>query len=215
MKKIVLFCLLFADFGKQKALSGISLFHLPHLFGEEISLADLEEKRRALASERSRLEESVLAHLSQCRLPKKVQEAIIQEKPSEEKPTEPPLEELAIPTNVQNTAFLAGRWLCATGLFNSKTQEPVQVEFVFDAEGQGIGTIFEKNDVCTGKASAKLDDSDGLVIAHEILSCQASKAQYEANTILCRKNDQGKTACQGRNTDGDPWNAVFLKIREP
>ncbi|MCR4666323.1 MAG: hypothetical protein K5657_03405 [Desulfovibrio sp.] len=207
---LLLLLLLFCDFGPLKALSGKSLMQMPPIFYEDLPMGDLEERRKMAENERQMLEEKLLAHLSQCRLPKKAEEALTQAAngvPGKN------VEELAIPQNVQDTSFLMGRWLCATGLFNSKTQEPVQVEFVFDRDGKGVGTIFEKHDVCTGLAHAALEDGD-LRITHEKLLCQKSGALYNANTILCHKNELGKTACHGKNLDGEPWNAVFLKIRE-
>ncbi|MCR5814613.1 MAG: hypothetical protein K6G15_09005 [Desulfovibrio sp.] len=212
--------LLFADFGRQKALSGMSLGHLPSLMSaDEIRERGLQLKLLALDHERLELEEQALQLLAACRrgdLPKPtgiLPPITQQEKPKPDVPPallpEAPKEELVIPENVKDTGFLAGRWLCATGLFNSHTQEPVQVEFIFGSDGQGTGHIYEKNGRCSGPARASFQDNV-LAIEHDALVCEGGSS-YRANTIECRKS-MGKTECHGINADGGQWKAVFLKL---
>ena len=122
-------------------------------------------------------------------------------------------EELTIPDNVQDTSFMQGRWLCHTGLVNSKTLEPVQVEFIFDNLGQGTGTVYEKDDRCTGKAQASFENNI-LHITHNNLICSKRDGAYVKNKINCKKNDLGKTECFGENTDGSSWDATFYKFKD-
>ena len=213
---LALALLLFGDFGRQKALSGLSLFSLPSLMHED----DVRERAitlnlLALDHERLELEEKTIFLISQCRRQDLPQPKGLVPVPKVEEPARIPVqseaakEELVIPENVKDTGFLAGRWLCTTGLFNSRTQEPVQVEFVFGADGQGSGHIYEKSGRCSGPAKASLQDSV-LSITHEALVCE-SGASYRPNTIECRKS-MGKTECHGINAGGGQWKAVFLKL---
>ncbi|MBQ9536288.1 MAG: hypothetical protein IJU79_00700 [Desulfovibrionaceae bacterium] len=159
----------------------------------------LREEIAALETQRSTLEDKLNAHLLNCNTKPKA-------------PTPKATEELILPEHASDTSFMQGKWLCATGLINSTTLEPVRVEFTFDAKGKGIGRIYEQNDLCEGPAEAKLEDMS-LHITHAKLQCQRTDSSYAPNNIYCQKNDLGKTACYGKNTDGDQWNAVFLKIK--
>ena len=201
---LLLFCLLFADFGPRPALSGRTLLQLPALPGTFRAETENDRRIGVLEEELRVLEQSVVTHIAAC-----VSEPAQSVSPPLLEPTR---EELVIPKDVHDTSFLTGRWLCATGLFNSKTQEPVQVEFVFDAQGQGKGNIYEKNEVCSGSAQAVLKDGV-LKIEHDALLCAKSRSSYSPNAIVCT-NVQGKTECRGRSTKGDDWSAVFLKLKE-
>ncbi|MBO4335686.1 MAG: hypothetical protein J5846_07625 [Desulfovibrio sp.] len=216
---LALLLLLFCDFGRQKALSGLSFWRLPSLMSEDDARERGQELRLlALDHERLELEEQALQLMAACRrsdLP--VPEGILpRTPPAVPPPLEPsavlpetPKEELIIPENVKDTSFLAGRWLCATGLFNSRTQEPVQVEFIFGSDGKGSGHIYEKSGRCSGPARASMRDNV-LAIEHDALVCPGG-ANYRPNTIECRKS-MGKTECHGVNAEGGQWKAVFLKL---
>ncbi|MBQ7617888.1 MAG: hypothetical protein IJS50_03340 [Desulfovibrio sp.] len=197
---LLLLLLLFADFGRQKALLGLSLLSLPGFSGE--NLKDKELAIEALEAEISELTPKLLGHLASC--PSKLPPP---------KPLEPSVkrEELVIPENVKDTSFLKGRWLCATGLYNSRTKQPVQVEFIFDDNGEGLGRVYEPNDRCTGRAKAELK-GEILQIEHDVLQCEKNNSRYNRNTIACTKAE-GKTQCLGQTADGSTWRAVFLKLQ--
>ncbi|MBQ7456337.1 MAG: hypothetical protein IJS54_01800 [Desulfovibrio sp.] len=180
--------------------------------------SDLLDKEAVLSSEyakkeeaRKHLEDAILLHMAQCRtrLPETAKHK--DPLPSAAPVTKPDV--LVIPDNVKDTSFLSGHWLCATGLINTKTQEPVQVEFLFDRKGKGLGRVYEKDNVCEGEAKALMAASI-LRIEHEPLVCQKGGGSYAPNTIQCEKHANGETACTGKSATGFSWDAVFVRIKD-
>lgn len=216
---LLLLVLLFSDFGKMKALSGHSYLSLPSLFApEEEKEAALSLRIHDLDAERIRLEGQAQALIAQCRrkMPSPSQEVPEQRSTAPSKPVTPIeqiKEQLVIPDNVRDTSFLRGRWLCDTGLVNAKTNQPVTVEFVFDAKGVGAGRIYEGDDVCVGAARATLDKGV-LHIEHDPLRCAGSDSAYTANAIECRNTERGATECRGRSSHGTKWKASFLRLHD-
>ncbi len=200
---LLLLLLLFSDVGSIRSLSGTAFLHLPSLLAEdEAREKELLKKRHDLEEERRLLEARAVEHIARCRAAKI---------PPAGTARAPRKEELIIPENVKDTSFLTGRWLCATGLFNAQTQEPVKVEFVFNSEGKGQGHIYQKDDLCSGKASAILKDG-ALAITHEELRCSKGENAYAANEIVCRNTASGRTECRGKSSGGMEWNAFFLRL---
>ena len=206
---LLLLALLLTDWDGSAILKDKTLFTVHDLW----KIPACEQVEELKADIRKLQEKLVLAerelqkHIAQCS-PKPL---TIKETPP--KIAEKPKEELYIPDNVKDTSFMHGRWICDTGLINSQTHEPVQVEFVFDAKGHGSGTVYEKNDRCTGKAEATFEKNI-LHIQHDNLVCQQTKGQYIKNKIDCKKNEFGKTECAGVNADGTSWDATFYKITD-
>ena len=201
---LLLLLFLFADVGSIRSISGVTALTLPSLFAqEEAREAELRSKRQELEAMRKELEQRVLEHIALCRPKKK----------AETRQSEPAKEALVIPENVKDTGFLRGRWRCATGLYNAQTQEPVTVEFVFNKKGEGVGRIFQREDVCSGKATARLVDGV-LHISHDTLRCAKSEGAYAPNEISCKNTGAGQTECRGRSAGGLEWNAFFLRLLE-
>ena len=198
---LLLLALLCTSFGTWKPLSGLALFHAPALPFSSISTPELEARQRenaALEADIDALRAKVETHAAQCR----------PEQPAP--PAQPAIrEELVIPEKTQDLAFLHGRWRCETGLVNSRTNDPIVVEFQFDAQGRGRGTVYEKDDQCRGEAQATLD---GEVLHITLGQQQCGKDEtYTRQTIDCR-NDNGAAQCQGRNEDGTAWDAQFFRL---
>ncbi len=203
---LLLLLLVFSDIGSIRALGGYASLHLPSLLEEdEARERDLLKKRHELEEELRLLEKRLVEHIAQCR------RALPPAGTAVPPAVASPKEELVIPENVSDTRFLKGRWLCATGLFNSMTQEPVKVEFVFDDEGKGHGHIYQKDDLCRGKASAAMKDGV-LAITHEALRCSKGGNTYAPNEIECRNTSSGRTECRGKSSGGLEWNAFFLRL---
>lgn len=197
---LLLLLLLVSRIGQVPAFSGHSLLHFPSFLEKTCELnAQLEYRIQDLEMELLEVQKKLDAHMKMC-VPKV----------AEKKPLPRVKDELVIPNEVKDTRFMRGEWLCDTGLVNSKTGEPVRVKFSFDDMGKGEGIIYEPNDVCRGSASVKMEDN-ALRIHHDALRCAKTKSSYEKNTIICRKNELGKTECHGMNADGHRWRALFYK----
>lgn len=195
----LLFWLLFASFGGLPALSGLSLWHvgLPDFMDSPDELEKhLAQEEGAARQDLDKARERLEIHAADCK-----------------RTAEPmPPESLRIPEKADNPAFMAGRWLCSSGLVNQKSHERVQFEFFFDARGSGSGVVHEKNDACKGAASA--DVSGGVLrVRLEPQVCQKSGAIYSSLEIECRETGGGKSQCRGQNHDGSHWDATFSRIR--
>lgn len=203
---LLLLWLLFTSFGGRPALGGTALFHapLPSFCRADQTLADtlasLEEESAALEMAVEDLRARLEAHMAQCR-------------PESAQRTPPPAdpELLVIPEKATDMSFLQGQWRCETGLVNNRTKEPVVVEFSFDASGEGTGGIFERRRACTGAARGSLTPDGTLRIRLEEQKCGGGAA-YTAQEIICR-NREGRADCHGRNADGSPWDAHFIRKR--
>ena len=117
--------------------------------------------------------------------------------------------ELVIPEKADDTSFLAGQWLCRTGLANARTREPVEFAFEFGADGRGRATVFEKDDRCGGDAIAQLQNGE-LRITVGPQKCGQSGAVYSALSIICRGSGTN-THCSGTHEGGGGWDANFEK----
>ena len=194
--------LLFTSFAGLPALSGTAFFHLPgpdFLKAPEGPQKEIEERGAEIENLRQRVTE----HAALCRKAEPVA-------PAPENPAQ--AEQLVIPENASDSAFMAGRWRCDTGLANKRTGEGVVFEFAFDASGKGQGIIHEKRDRCTGDATAHFRDG----VLHIDLGpqhCENSASSYAAVSIDCRATPGGASQCVGTNDDGTRWDADFRRVR--
>lgn len=203
----LLLWLLLTSFGGRPALGGVALFHAPlppFCRADQAKIADtlasLERENAALEKELETLRARLEAHMAQCR-----------PEPAPETPPGAEPEGLVIPEKSADMSFLQGQWRCETGLVNNRTKEPVVVEFSFDASGNGTGGIFERRRACTGAARGSLTPDGTLRIRLEEQKCGGGDA-YTAQEIVCR-NKEGRADCRGRNADGSPWDAHFIRKR--
>lgn len=210
---LLLLFLLFASFGPLPALSGYPLFHVP--LPEALSLepdnsARINELRGQIDALRARLEK----HAALC-LPNKAAPAApaavkAPPEPTIKKPPSP--QDLVIPENASDAGFMKGRWLCKTGLVNTRANEPVQMTFSFDENGKGEASIIEKDDQCRGRAQASILGRS-LHIETEELLCSRKPNAYAPISIDCQNAEGSAAQCHGKNQDGSDWSAVFVKLR--
>ncbi|MBD5538473.1 MAG: hypothetical protein HDQ94_00505, partial [Desulfovibrio sp.] len=189
--------LLFTSFAGLPAPSGTAFLHFD---GPDFLRAPASPQKEieARSAEIESLRQRVSEHAALCR---------------KTEPAAPKAEnQLVIPENASDPAFLAGRWRCDTGLANKRTGEAVVFEFAFDQNGKGQGIIHEKRDRCTGDATAHFRDG----VLHIDLGpqrCQNSSGSYAAVSIDCRAVPGGQSQCVGTNDDGTRWDADFRRVR--
>lgn len=199
---LLLFMLLFGSFGPLPALSGHTLFNLP----DGGILPKAESRKEEIAELKSRidaLKKDVEQHAALCVPPKAKAE-----KPK----TQAAPETLVIPEDAEDASFMEGRWLCQTGLANTRTREGVKVAFSFGANGLGEAIIIERNNQCKGPARASLENGN-LHIDIDELRCQRPGVSYGKMAIDCENSQGNSTFCKGMNSDGTTWDAVFHKMR--
>lgn len=198
---ILLLLVLCTSFGSEPSLSGVDLFHGPQLpFVKDDDSAD---RIAALEREIAELNGKLRDHAAMCK-PAPVAEA--------PRPKAAPKQELVIPPKAEDTSFLEGRWLCKTGLANSRTGEPVQFAFSFGRDGQGDGVVYEKNDQCAGLSRAHLRNGV-LQIDLDQQKCQKQNNRYGPIRVICQNAHGQNTECTGFNEDGTQWTATFRKIK--
>lgn len=203
---------LFTSFGGAPPLAGKTLFRAPALFDKPVSRSDeLAALQGEVDELRARAEKRAALCVPQ---PKP---APVAEAPAP-KPApggvRPPVAEpgagLVIPKKAEDASFLAGKWLCDTGLANMRTGEPVEVLFEFGPDGRGKAAIIEKDDRCIGDANARMRDGE-LDINVTDLECDNSGASYQRMNIVCRDAGAGSSICEGASPGGKSWSARFKK----
>lgn len=195
--------LLFTSFAGLPAPGGTAFLHLPgpnFLAAPPDFQKDIDQRNGEITD----LLHRVTEHAALCRNSSVAQATA---------PTTPaPENQLVIPQNTSDTGFLAGRWLCDTGLANKRTGEAVVFEFAFAASGKGQGIIHEQNDRCVGDATAQFRDG----VLHIDLGpqqCENSSTGYARVSIDCRTSAGGESLCVGTNDDGTRWDADFRRVR--
>ncbi|MDR2821309.1 MAG: hypothetical protein LBB60_12365 [Desulfovibrio sp.] len=132
--------------------------------------------------------------------------------------SEKPQQDMAIPKDSDDLAFLKGKWKSDSGLINTNTKQAVIIFYEFDNTGNGTAKIIEQkdNDICTGKARASFSGRRTLIISSDRLPCRNAKNQaYQPMTVECALTDDGKTSCFGKNADGTLWNNNVYFYRIP
>lgn len=121
-------------------------------------------------------------------------------------------EKLKIPKNSDDLDFLKGKWFCETGIYDDRTNEPLQQLVEFDANGNGRATIFTKNDKCVGKASAKFQNGT-LRIRTGDQKCGRGGA-YKPSTIICRAPGASAVAqCKMTNLKKNTWPITMRRVK--
>jgi len=111
---------------------------------------------------------------------------------------------LTIPDDAKeknDLSFLEGCWRCETGLVNSRTRQPVIVEYCFDKNGNGRRSVNERNgSTCNGPARAGFDSGGKLRIDANNAPCPGGSG-YVPQTVECTGNANA-THCKGQEHYG-------------
>jgi len=120
---------------------------------------------------------------------------------------------LEVPANAgQGTdlGFLQGVWRCDTDL--STPQDPVIVDYIFDASGKGQITVKTTRKICSAGVKASLDADGTLRIDSDPTIPCSSGNPIDGQRVECvGKGTQ--TTCTGVNkTSNSTWKAKFYKF---
>ncbi len=137
-------------------------------------------------------------------------------------PPEPPPEpeQATTPAKIEdvvescNIANLTGRWQSRSNeLRNSKSGEPVRVNYDFDGQGEGqIGIIEADGSECKGQASATFKKTGDICVLHvkaTPAACPTWPSSYKSHTVECKLGDKGKAKCTLLQKGTRPVYAVF------
>jgi hypothetical protein len=125
-------------------------------------------------------------------------------------------EDLRIPDDAKKNkdlSFLEGCWNSETGLRSERTNEPIDVQYCFDAKGRGTRTIttHESRDRCIGSVQAQFDSSGKLIIDADGSPCNKGGG-FVPQHVECSSNS-GKADCDGRERGRSrlKWKARFRR----
>ena len=121
---------------------------------------------------------------------------------------------LTIPPDAMKTGstdFLNGRWRSITGLVESGSGRPVEVEYEFK-NGQGQKTILRKNGGnCTVGTQARIVGGR-LTITETGSAVCADGTRFNESRVDCRTGADGKAECQGQNKGGSDYYVEMRKL---
>ncbi len=113
---------------------------------------------------------------------------------------------LVLPDDIVETkdlSFLEGRWRSFTELVSKKTNKRVILEYVFNADGTGITTVFrESAERCSAQVNAKITNEGKLVIADQTDIPCGDGSSFNKSLIICEVGTSGGEArCSGQQRD--------------
>jgi hypothetical protein len=174
-----------------------------------------ERKEATLRKELNALMGLYLNNLASCKVQKEVP---IVDPPIIETPiVEPPKiqEELIIPEDTQNLAFLEGCWVSDAGLTELISGLPVTYKYCFDTTGKAKVTVeqFDKDgnfkDSCHAEGNATIEGTT-LMINDTGPHCPDSKSRYVPTTVVCSQETTGGAAsCNLQSVGGIPLESMF------
>lgn len=120
-------------------------------------------------------------------------------------PPPPEANPLVIPEEARRQGrvdFLEGNWRSRTDLYETRSGQPVVVDYSFDRKGGGTLTIRQKNGVvCQGPAQARMQDGRLTIDGLNDPKCSDGSA-FTRSRIDCTVGEGGRAACQGRHANG-------------
>jgi len=106
--------------------------------------------------------------------------------------------------------FLEGDWKAGEGLFDKRTQKPLDLGIKFGKNGQGELTLRQPNGtMCKGAVQGRVDVGKLAIQGNQQLPC-SDGSSYGAPKIECAKETSGQTQCYGVNPDGSRY---FMGMR--
>ncbi|MBO6258047.1 MAG: hypothetical protein J6M93_01750 [Succinivibrio sp.] len=123
--------------------------------------------------------------------------------------TEKPLELTDQDVNNKNLNIIDGKWSSRSGLIDSQTGKPVNVQYDFK-DGKGTATVTRSDGTkCVGQTSGKFNNGALEIDGAAEAKCADGKG-YALPKIIC-KNENGKTKCQGAYSDNSRLNMELFK----
>jgi hypothetical protein len=101
--------------------------------------------------------------------------------------------------------FLEGQWKAGEGLVDKRTQQPLDLGFQFNKEGQGEVTVRQPDGTtCKGPVQGRMNGGKLGIEGNQSIPC-SNGGSYGAPKIECTKESNGQTQCFGINPDGSRY----------
>lgn len=128
-------------------------------------------------------------------------------------PDAPPGPALPLPDKALkdgSTDFLNGHWRSRTGLMDSQTGRPLEVEYDFK-DGKGTATILRSDGTrCPAPAEATI--KGGKLMLNQTADARCGDGQvFDRSRVECRQGKNGKADCQGVHADGGGYYVEIVK----
>jgi hypothetical protein len=109
-----------------------------------------------------------------------------------------------------NTDFLNGHWRSRTGLMDSQTGRPLEVEYDFK-DGKGTATILRSDGTkCPAPVEAAV--TGGKLMLNQTADARCADGQvFDRSRVECRQGKNGKAECQGVHADGGGYFVEIVK----
>jgi hypothetical protein len=135
------------------------------------------------------------------------------DKPMTDPPKVPPVDPKAmkLPDTPPGAAdrkkmdFLEGQWKAGEGLVDKRTQQPLDLGFQFNKDGQGEVTVRQPDGTtCKGPVQGRMSGGKLGIEGNQSIPC-SNGGSYGAPKIECTKESNGQTQCFGINPDGSRY----------
>ena len=170
---------------------------------EALPLLPPEPEEQSLRAEITALQLDIANRQGQCRAPEPMP---VQKKGEDLKLLNQPGD--------KDVGFLKGCWQSITGLKDSSSGRPVDMEYCFDETGKGGVSVryTGQKGVCEGGAMAALRGQDLIIETPNGAVCKpASVGGFNPWNIVCKPGAQGAAECQGQNHDGSRFGVSMKK----
>lgn len=129
------------------------------------------------------------------------------------KPAAPPPPPLTLPDKAMkdgSTDFLNGQWRSRTGLMDSQTGRPLEVEYDFK-DGKGTATILRSDGTkCPAPVEAAIQG--GKLMLNQTADAKCADGQvFDQSRVECRPGKDGKAECRGVHADGGGYSVEIVK----
>ncbi|MBR9971146.1 SrfA family protein [Magnetospirillum sulfuroxidans] len=129
------------------------------------------------------------------------------------KPATPPPPPLVLPDTALKegaVTFLDGHWRSRTGLMDSQTGRPLEVEYDFK-DGKGTATILRSDGTkCPAPVEASIKGNALLLNQTAAAKCGDGQV-FDRSQVQCRQGKDGKAECKGVNADGGGYFVEIVK----
>lgn len=125
-----------------------------------------------------------------------------------------PDESLRIPEEARRSgdlSFLAGCWTSITNLFNTRTREPIVVEYCFDAAGNGQSATIEQTQRCVAPTRARFDGEGRLQFQDLSAAACPDGRSYSPDRVECTAGADGLADCKGVSSTNQRWSAKIQR----
>ncbi|MEI7584464.1 S8 family serine peptidase [Runella sp.] len=110
-------------------------------------------------------------------------------------------QKMKMPKSPRDCNFAIGAWKSNTPLINTRTEEPIELQFDFRQGCKGQITFIEQNNTCTANVTLKIQGDKLLILQQQEAPCRASNIFYIQHEFSCTADEQGNAQCTGTSNN--------------